>query len=375
MSRTRGEFNMTTNYDVTVKKPFDARMLVPTYSDLLDENNWYKYDPVTQNITTVWIAYNGMIVAVADTDNPISNGLYMLFDATNKKKPSVVAENWIKIGDLSDVESRLSALEAIELPEGITIEQVQAEVDVLRKEMESVGYLTKDDLTGYAEDSDVESALTEAKSYTDTQLEGYVSAQLFSEEVGKLATDEELAAEVTKIEAKFEGYATTDAIANHITMADVETKNYLIAQDIIGKLDASVYESEKINYVTSEQLEGKEYLVAEDLTGYALSTDIPSIDGLVSSEDLTTELDKKANVSTTLEGYGIANAYTKDEVDTKLADLASGGNINLDGYATAQDVAAVVEAFEAADGEFHNQLQQTNVALQTAINAITYGEF
>ena len=40
MARIPGTFNISSNYDVTVKKPFDARMLVPTYADLTIKSNW-----------------------------------------------------------------------------------------------------------------------------------------------------------------------------------------------------------------------------------------------------------------------------------------------------------------------------------------------
>ena len=47
--------------------------------------------------------------------------------------------------------------------------------------------------------------------------------------------------------------------------------------------------------------------------------------------DVNTELDKKADKSTTLAGYGIADAYTKGEVDTKLGEKAD-KSTTLAGY-------------------------------------------
>lgn len=72
MSRRRGTFTIDTNYDVSITKPFDARSLVPTYNDLLDESNW-----TTDGKP---IVYNGMLVSVADTSDTTKNGVYMLFD-------------------------------------------------------------------------------------------------------------------------------------------------------------------------------------------------------------------------------------------------------------------------------------------------------
>ena len=112
MARVFGSQVVTTNYEVTVKKPFDARSLVPTYADLLLKDNWVKSGG------TQVIAYNGMLVAVANTSDTSKNGLYMLFDincTTALKSPDVTNEgNWIKIGETSDVGDFADRLAAIE---------------------------------------------------------------------------------------------------------------------------------------------------------------------------------------------------------------------------------------------------------------------
>lgn len=134
MARARGTFNIYSNYDVSVKKPFDARMLVSTYADLTTKSNWYLFDAETNTLTTTFIAYNGMIVAVADKNDLVNSGLYMLFDPASTKNPNVENElNWHKIcetsevddfvndftarlktinDELSDIKDRLAALEA-----------------------------------------------------------------------------------------------------------------------------------------------------------------------------------------------------------------------------------------------------------------------
>ena len=98
MSRVFGSQAANTNYEVQIRKPYDARMLVPSYEDLLDKTNWLK-----QGTTNQIIAYNGMIVSVSNTTDTSKNGLYRLFDpdcTTALKSPNVEnAENWIKISD------------------------------------------------------------------------------------------------------------------------------------------------------------------------------------------------------------------------------------------------------------------------------------
>ena len=126
MARVKGMITRSSNYEVSVKKPLDARSLVKTYEDLLLESNWL-------NSSGKSIAYNGMLVAVANTDDTSKNGLYFLFDincTTTLKSPNVTNEaNWLRIGDtseisdlvdrivkidteLSDINDRLDALEA-----------------------------------------------------------------------------------------------------------------------------------------------------------------------------------------------------------------------------------------------------------------------
>ena len=114
MARTRGTFNIGSNYDVSVKKPFDARMLVPTYNDLTTKSNWYLMDS-DGNLTTTFIAYNGMLVAVADKSDAANSGLYMLFDKYSGKNPNVEdSNNWLKIGETSDVSDLVDRITQID---------------------------------------------------------------------------------------------------------------------------------------------------------------------------------------------------------------------------------------------------------------------
>ena len=77
------------------------------------------------------------------------------------------------------------------------------------------------------------------------------------------------------------------------------------------------------------------------------------------SETLTTEIDKKANKSTTLSGYGITDAYTKTEIDGKLQTI----NTNLN---TKVDSATVDSKISEAKTEF---LEEAAEAASTALEA------
>jgi hypothetical protein len=103
---------LSSQYKYSGRGPFDAKSLVKTYVDLINENTWLSE-------SNKLAAYNGMIVAVwLDKEDPTRNGIYFLQDpnvTSTIKAPDVTnPNNWIKIGeqpDLSALESRVDALE------------------------------------------------------------------------------------------------------------------------------------------------------------------------------------------------------------------------------------------------------------------------
>lgn len=111
MARVQGKFTLDTNYELSVRKPFDARTLVPSYEDLLLESNWL-------NDSGKSIAYNGLVVAVANTSDTTNNGVYYLFDpqcTTSLKSPKVtLPENWHKLCDFSEITSLQNRLTEVE---------------------------------------------------------------------------------------------------------------------------------------------------------------------------------------------------------------------------------------------------------------------
>lgn len=121
MARTRviGATNRDSNYEVTARKPLDARSLVKTYDDLTNIDNWV-------NTSGNSIVYNGMLVAVwLNNDDTSKNGIYLLHDPNvtstkgDKSIPNVENEaNWHKLVDanglaatLTEIDERLTALE------------------------------------------------------------------------------------------------------------------------------------------------------------------------------------------------------------------------------------------------------------------------
>lgn len=159
MARQFGSQTVTTNYEIQVRKPFDARMLVPSYNDLLLKDNWVKAG------TTQVVAYNGMIVAVANTTDATDNGLYFLFDpdcTTALKSPDVTdAAHWIKIGETSDISELTTRLTTIETE----LDSIKDRLDALetKSDVETYGYRSGFPTTGEANKLYV--AVDEGKTY------------------------------------------------------------------------------------------------------------------------------------------------------------------------------------------------------------------
>jgi hypothetical protein len=97
--------------------------------------------------------------------------------------------------------------------------------------------------------------------------------------------------------------------------------------------------------VTATELKGK---VKE-----ALNTCKTTIEAELDKYALAEALADYAKKATTLAGYGITDAYTKSEVDSKVASASSGTAVDLSNYYTKSE---------------------TNAAITTAISAITDGD-
>lgn len=322
MARLRGTFNIAANYDSSVKRPFDARMLVPTYDDLINSENWYLKDVETQTLTTTLIAYNGMIVVVADKTDMEHSGLYILMDYNAKKNPDVTKiENWIKIGDadLTVVEERLDALEA--LPKGVTIEQVEAQVDALRTEIAALDYLTESDLEGYATTDVVSGGFADIRSYIDEQLANRITEESLASKLADYVTSD--AFEFYKVEIEDFKKSVEEELASKASATDLADINSQIA-DVISSLDGKLDQSDLNGYYTKEEIDGKAFATqsyVDDKVAEAVSGGQIDLSGYVKTERLN---EVQSGIMSEI---GSVNA-TVAEVDDKVDDLA--GEVDKD---------------------------------------------
>ena len=125
-----------------------------------------------------------------------------------------------------------------------------------------------------------------------------------------------------------------------ITMSQVEAKNYITADGIPA------------DYVTETELAGKGYLVANDIAGKADKTEVYTITQIDSKvTTINDAINTKATKADTLTGYGITDAYTKTEIDAKIA-----GAFKFKGEAESYDTlptgAAEGDVYQVGDKEY-----------------------
>ena len=92
MSRLRGIFDFSANYETTYSAPLDARTVVDLKSDLIAEATWDVGDGSSY-------LFNGLLVCVTK-DTVDNNGLYILLDAAKFNAES----SWQKLADIQQIE-------------------------------------------------------------------------------------------------------------------------------------------------------------------------------------------------------------------------------------------------------------------------------
>lgn len=92
MSRLRGIFDFSANYEPTYSAPLDARTVVDLKSDLIAQATWDVGDGSSY-------LFNGLLVCVTK-DTVDNNGLYILLDAAKFNAES----SWQKLADIQQIE-------------------------------------------------------------------------------------------------------------------------------------------------------------------------------------------------------------------------------------------------------------------------------
>jgi hypothetical protein len=307
--RTIGAIVTTSNYEASVRKPFDARMLVPSYAALTFIDNWKANEEVN--------AFNGMLVAVADETDSTNTGIYYLFDPTCTDAASANSipnvediNNWHKIAELTDVNAiseRLTEIEGALAGAGLSEAEVTALIDKqiedLRAEITKSGFLTADALTGYATEAWVEN-------------KGFAVAADIPRKVSDLENDA--------------GFVTVEDIPPVADLTDYYTKNQAdeAISKAIAKAELADKEADLSSFYTKTETDAK---ITEAIEGI----DLPSTDGFATEAYVDEKVAAIKPEAPNLTGYA-TETWVKEQ--GYLTEHQS-----LDGYATENFVTDEIE--------------------------------
>lgn len=248
MARIPGTFTRNYNNEVTIQAPIDARTLVGSYADLTAEENWIDKDGYS-------IAFNGLVVSVADLNDPSKNGIYYLFDPKANPDewidPDVKnAENWHKISDSAELtgqlkdyvssESLAATLETYVKTDvlGTAIKENQAILDITAQVAANTG-----DIATLNENISGIQATLEGLGTPSTDEAGATGLYLKVEEIEALATENT---------AKLTGIDTTvlevieekiEAALENIPAAEVK----VATEDTIGGIKSTLEGANKVS--------------------------------------------------------------------------------------------------------------------------------
>lgn len=205
------------------------------------------------------------------------------------------------------------------------------------------------------------------------KLEGVIYEVLVKTNAANVMVDESttLAAKLTSIIADIATKANTSDMTTALE-AKAEKSHTHAQSEITGLTDllATLATSESVTSAIDALRQ--EMLGDTPVEAYNTFTELAAYiaEHKEAADALTAAVGNKADKATTLSGYGITDAYTKTEVDTKIADAvsdATGGEsaasvkTSLDAYKTSND--ARVKAIE---DDYLKAADKT--ALQTAIS-------
>ena len=268
--------------------------------------------------------------------------------------------------------------------------------------------------------ADAASVNLASKSYVDTRLAGKASIEDFENlesTVGQKATQEALKEVADQViintndiaDLKAAGYLTETDLNNlkktlqaaidekqakgdYADATELQTLKTTVETLQSGTVDKTVVENLQttVNAISADYAKKTELTAAEERLQAAIDAiGIPDVSNLVTRTELTdlltaleTEIAKKQNsgdyatadaltaISTEL-GTLKGNVYTKAEVDQKIADAATGGQIDLSGYATTSALDALTALVNGNTSEINTLKSagyQTSTQVSEAIN-------
>ena len=154
------------------------------------------------------------------------------------------------------------------------------------------------------------------------------------------------------------------AYIDGISTGSVDLSNYVTKEELQAKLDALHINIDLSSYATKEELTNA--INSIDLSAYAKKTDIPSLNGYVTETELNTKgyLTEHQDLSAyalKTEIPSLDGLATTEYVDNAIANVPSGGNVDLSNYYTKAETNALIPSLEG---------YATEEYVSTAINSI-----
>ena len=150
------------------------------------------------------------------------------------------------------------------------------------------------------------------------------------------------------------------AYIDSISTGGVDLSDYVTKSELQAKLDALDINIDLSSYATKEEL--TQAINSIDLSAYAKKTDIPSLDGYALKTEIPTKVSELENDSGYLTQHQDLSAYalkteiptvpsldgyaTTEYVDNAIANVPSGGNVDLSNYYTKAETNALIPSTE-----------------------------
>lgn len=238
----------------------------------------------------------------------------------------------------NEIGPKIKALETtIESSKWITMEEAETLASELFGEIANQ-YATKAELDSYAAISYVDTKWNDAVTIisanfaTKEELSGYTTKTEFNELVSVLSTVLS-AAYLSKSDAR-NTYATKESLTSA-----VDNINQTLQSDYATKSDLDNLTSGDVDAVSNTTFEEYQQTV---VSTYALKEDLAATEDLVAMLQLEHQnFALKSDITGFITASDISTyTYTKTEIDNKIADAVTGGQIDLSGYLTTVDAAA-----------------------------------
>lgn len=159
MSRYRGIFNLSGNYEPTIAAPLDARSVVEFFSDLTNPATW------TIASGTPWL-FDGLLVCVTNDPDVSKKGLYILVDSANY----TVVDSWRKLADIKDIEALNEKIESIQGGGGDNVVSVANLASLPNVGSSSKIYIVEDENATYRWDENTVKYYCIGRNYEDIKI-------------------------------------------------------------------------------------------------------------------------------------------------------------------------------------------------------------